>query len=91
MAEMLAASNEQRDAFATALKSVSERLYSTLMKQFSRHGDDIRKVDPKDFVRENAELDEAGDIEASAKALGTDYEKDAFLPLRVEPAKKGPK
>ena len=44
MAEMLAVSNEQRDAFATALKSVSERLYSTLIKQFSRKSDEIGRA-----------------------------------------------
>ena len=89
LSERLAVSDEQRAAFASALKSVSERLYSTLSGQFSRHSDDIRKVDPEAFARENAELDEAGDIEAAAKALGTDCEKDVFLPLRVQPAKKG--
>lgn len=88
MAEMLAVSNEQRDAFATALKSVSERLYSTLIKQFSRKSDDIRRVDPKDFVTKNGQLDEAGDIEAAAEGVGADCEKNAFLPLRVQQTKK---
>jgi len=91
MSEMLAVSDEQRDAFAAALKSVSERLFSTLIKQFSRRSDDIRKVDTKDFARKNAELDEAGDIEAAAKGIGADFEKDAFLPLRVQAVKKGKK
>jgi len=88
MAERLAVSDEQRDAFAAALKSMSERMYSALVRQFSRHGDDIRNVDPETFAKENAEIDEAGDIAAAAKAIGADYEKDAFLPLRVQQAKK---
>jgi len=88
MAERLAISDEQRDAFAAALKSMSERMYSALVRQFSRHGDDIRNVDPETFAKENAELDEAGDIAAAAEGVGADHEKDAFLPLRVQQAKK---
>lgn len=91
MSEKLASSDQQLVAFAAALKSLSERIYSALVKQFSRHSDDIRNVDPKTFSKENAELDEAGDIAAAAEALGADFEKDAFLPLRVQQPKKSKK